>query len=398
MMSNYLLQKSSIFRIQESIWWVVQATIRDWNHADFDWKVLRVKCEVVIPWFQVWRQLYARKEIDQVLIVLKITRMSVLTSQQMWMTFWCVQVHAIVNNINVAKDSNQTFGYTAASSLELCYYPIYPSDGTDTFDVVVGQSGSKTQYSLFVRTETGELKNIGTSYSGTLSAVSKNHKEFYILVLPMKSDASVKFYIQNGNPSKDSHTIIMMFFVALLLIILCWVFAIIGWLFYNYYLKHKLNYERQVDQDTFEESNASKRSARDVTASMLVNQSMLNRNPLSEKARVEYSRDQNEYRNLRFRIKGDLIAKDQPKCDKMSKEERERLAGWISLNCARALFSFLRSIETEEDIERGRYYEPTLFIPEENPFFNVNHTYYRKDRKVEEFKSRDIDEIKSNLK
>lgn len=90
---------------------------------------------------------------------------------------------------------------------------------------------------------------------------------------------------------------------------------------------------RQED-DTFEGDSESytKRSARNVTASMLNNNAFTRQDTGDEEERKRFSKSSTEFTNLKRRIKGALLTTKRAKFDKMDTQDRDRLADWISTN------------------------------------------------------------------
>ena len=118
----------------------------------------------------------------------------------------------------------------------------------------------------------------------------------------------------------------------------------------------------------------------------------------TESARVKYSKNSREFLNLKIRIRDILLKSKRKRYDNMSPEERKQLADKIALNWARVLFSFLRSIGTIESYRNGKCYDPILFIPDENPFFDYKTTYFRKLCSNKANLSHGIHRAKSELK
>lgn len=101
---------------------------------------------------------------------------------------------------------------------------------------------------------------------------------------------------------------------------------------------------------------------------------------------------------MKKRIIATLLLKRKDPCDNMSKEDRQVVAEEIGTNCARSLFSILRSRETIKQEKVGKYYDPMLFLPEDNPFFDIKDTYFNTKMKDKNAKDHGIHTAKSQLK
>lgn len=316
----------------------------------------------------------------------------------MWSSTWATKTFSVTPNVL------QPYEYYDADKLDLCYYKIIASSDLDKFSVLVGHSSSRVQYTLLVKTFTGELRKLDTSYDGTINAISKNHKEFYLLALPMGEVSTVKFSIQSGDKSINSSSDRLTFFTFLILFLILWIFAIIGILAYWFLFKNNKNYMKQQDDDITEDNESEpKASARDVPRELFSAKGgfckiLIFINLATQASRIRFSQSKKEFKSLKDRIKHTILKEDDSdNFDSSTTKLREKQADLISKNCARALFNFLRSTDID-DQKSKKLYDPILFLPWNTTFFDESTTYYSKIMNDNTYKNHGIHRAKSYLK
>lgn len=180
----------------------------------------------------------------------------------LWSSTWGYKSFSILPNMNLTHEQH------GLDALDICHYPLIASANLDKFTIKVGHEFSRAQYTLFVKTFTDEYRSLSNTYMGTLEAISKNHKEFYLLVLPMGDYTSIKFTIQSGDKSLDVAQEKSVFLGFLMFFLILWLIVIAVWVTYIFVVKGRFGYMNQVDQDTFEdtESNLTP-SAREISPS-----------------------------------------------------------------------------------------------------------------------------------
>ena len=80
--------------------------------------------------------------------------------------------------------------------------------------------------------------------------ITRLNKEYWLLVLPVRNTLDISFKIESGDVSVDKERQTSNLFLKYLIwIIFIWISIIIGILFYCFFLKQKLQYARQFDEE-----------------------------------------------------------------------------------------------------------------------------------------------------